>query len=118
MKLDTIKSTVERTESVFKRIDDANTEGAEAEKELTSLQPGAKSFLDLLKTAKAELHEHWHGHANGRPLFAPGADPEEQRQTRDLMDRVDALITRLTPSRITNGVRIEPNQTVYNLGSR
>lgn len=113
MQLDKIESTLETIESPLKRIDDANKALADAEKEL-----GEKSFLDVLKAARRDLHEHWHGFATGKALFGPDADPVEQKKTRDLVDRVDLLIKRLTPAKWSNGVRIEPHQTTYKLGSR
>ena len=113
MNLNEIESTISTIESPLKRIDDANKALADAEAEL-----GKKSFLDILKVARNDLHEHWHGFATGKALFGPDADPAEQKKTRDLMDRVDLLVKRLTPAKWSNGVRIEPHQTTYNLGSR
>jgi uncharacterized protein YukE len=108
-----LNKTVEHFETLVKRIDDATTAIEEAERELSESTDGSKSSLQEATQIVARLRAIWHEERHW-------AAPQSARATRirDLTDRVEAVVKRLTPPVWNGNVRVDPHQTVYRLGSR
>lgn len=83
-----ITAQVQEIETAFLAIDEARAN-------LTKLETVLGDPLKALKGFQSQLHKHWHD----KQLYALKiADPAETAAVRALMDRVDALVKRLTPS--------------------
>lgn len=106
--LQTHTTDVEHIENLLKNRDDACAAFESAQAALGT------SLLEKSKKLSSELGDIWFRER----LFGP-TESERKHLVRDLADRAQALVKRLTPSKWSNeGVRNDGHQVVYRLGGR
>ena len=102
---------VRHIQKAIKDFDVALAAVKAAEENLAQSVGKSKTFLDEAKRLHWALLDVW----NEEKLFGP-TESARKRIVRDALDDCQALITRLTPPRWKDGVRIDQNHTVYKLG--